>query len=106
MENEKKKKTSLSIPVVIGTNMLEKTLLQPFNMIKVRMQLGQGSGAQIASNMLKTEGGYCAFYKGLSAALLKVPLQHFVRVGSYSTLATIAIEANDRKPLSPLQNAK
>ncbi|MED6124422.1 hypothetical protein PIB30_058766, partial [Stylosanthes scabra] len=43
---------------------------------------------------------------GFSAALLKVPLQHVVRVGSYSILTTIAIEANDRKPLSPLQNTK
>ncbi|MED6163175.1 hypothetical protein PIB30_077383 [Stylosanthes scabra] len=105
MEDEKKKKRSRVEPVLIGATMLTTTLLQPLHMVKLRMQIGQGSGAQIASNMLKSEGGYSAFYKGFSAALLRVPLYHVVRVGSYSILATIAIEANDRKPLSHRQNA-
>ncbi|MED6145180.1 hypothetical protein PIB30_022639 [Stylosanthes scabra] len=106
MENQKtKKKIMHAVPVGICASMLTTTLLQPLDMVKVRMQLGQGSGAHIASNMLKFEGGYAAFYKGLSAALLRVPLQHFVRVGSSSILATVAIEANHRKPLSARQKA-
>ncbi|MED6145179.1 hypothetical protein PIB30_022638 [Stylosanthes scabra] len=91
------------LTVVTGATMLSITVLQPLDMVKVRMQLGQGSGAHIASNMLKFEGGYAAFYKGLSPALLKVALQNVVQVGSYPILATTAIVANYRKPLSDLQ---
>ncbi|RYR26489.1 hypothetical protein Ahy_B02g060734 isoform A [Arachis hypogaea] len=82
MGNEKKRKNM--DPVKIGLNMLSVSLLQPMDIIKVRMQLGQGSGAQIASNILKTEGGYAAFYRGLSAALLRLPLHKAVQAGSYS----------------------
>ncbi|XP_020971743.1 mitochondrial dicarboxylate/tricarboxylate transporter DTC isoform X2 [Arachis ipaensis] len=84
MGNEKKRKNM--DPVKIGLNMLSVSLLQPMDIIKVRMQLGQGSGAQIASNILKTEGGYAAFYRGLSAALLRLPLHKAVQAGSYSYL--------------------
>ncbi|KAL1330773.1 hypothetical protein AAHE18_12G134100 [Arachis hypogaea] len=87
-------------PVKIGLNLLCVSLLQPMDMIKVRMQLGQGSGAQIASNILKTEGGYAAFYRGLSATLIRLPLHRAVKFGSYSIIATAVTEDNDRKPLS------
>ncbi|XP_057743706.1 mitochondrial dicarboxylate/tricarboxylate transporter DTC-like [Arachis stenosperma] len=87
-------------PVKIALNLLCVSLLQPMDMIKVRMQLGQGSGAQIASNILKTEGGYAAFYRGLSATLVRLPLHRAVKFGSYSIIATAVTEDNDRKPLS------
>ncbi|XP_057743613.1 mitochondrial dicarboxylate/tricarboxylate transporter DTC-like [Arachis stenosperma] len=98
MGNEKKRKNM--DPVKTGLNMLSVSLLQPMDIIKVRMQLGQGSGAQIASNILKTEGGYAAFYRGLSAALLRLPLHKAVQAGSYSIIATTVTGDNDRKPLS------
>ncbi|MED6145181.1 hypothetical protein PIB30_022640 [Stylosanthes scabra] len=93
MENGKKRET-VNHAFIGACSMLSFTLLQPLDMIKVRMQLGQGSGVQIASNMLKSEGGYAAFYKGFSATLIKVPLLNVARVGSHSIFATIAIEEN------------
>ncbi|KAL2334545.1 hypothetical protein Fmac_015758 [Flemingia macrophylla] len=42
--------------------MLATCVIQPIDMIKVRIQLGQGSAAQVTTTMLKNEG-VAAFYK-------------------------------------------
>ncbi|KAG7968459.1 hypothetical protein I3843_08G156100 [Carya illinoinensis] len=72
-------------PFVNGgtSGMLATCVIQPIDMIKVRIQLGQGSGGQVARTMLKEEG-FGAFYKGLTAW---------------------TIEANDGKPLPLYQKA-
>ena len=68
MGDEKKAKPSgvwtAVKPFVNGgtSGMLATCVIQPVDMVKVRIQLGQGSAGQVASNMLKNEG-FIAFYK-------------------------------------------
>ncbi|KAI5321061.1 hypothetical protein L3X38_030131 [Prunus dulcis] len=59
-------------PFVNGgtSGMLATCVIQPVDMIKVRIQLGQGSAAQVTRTMIKEEG-IGALYKGLSAGLLR-----------------------------------
>ncbi|KAL2328812.1 hypothetical protein Fmac_022239 [Flemingia macrophylla] len=45
-----------------ASGMLATCVIQPIDMIKVRIQLGQGSAAQVTTTMLKNEG-VAAFYK-------------------------------------------
>ena len=87
-------------PFVNGgaSGMLATCVIQPIDMIKVRIQLGQGSAASITTNMLKNEG-VGAFYKGLSAGLLRQATYTTARLGSFKLLTAKAIESNDGKPL-------
>ncbi|KAK7267623.1 hypothetical protein RIF29_20301 [Crotalaria pallida] len=67
MGDEKKPKVGVwptVKPFVNGgvSGMLATCVIQPIDMIKVRIQLGQGSAAQVTSTMLKNEG-VVAFYK-------------------------------------------
>ncbi|KAI3978214.1 hypothetical protein MKX01_013045 [Papaver californicum] len=98
-------------PVGIGQNvkpfvnggasgMLTTCVIQPIDMIKVRIQLGQGSGIHVARSMLREEG-LGAFYKGLSAGLLRQAKYTTARLGSFKILTNKAIAANDGKPLPP-----
>ncbi|KAG4999922.1 hypothetical protein JHK87_020994 [Glycine soja] len=114
-------------PFVNGgaSGMLATCVIQPIDMIKVRIQLGQGSAAQVTSTMLKNEG-VAAFYKickwkwilytflqgfklpavaGLSAGLLRQATYTTARLGSFKILTAKAIEANDGKPLPLYQKA-
>ncbi|OWM69278.1 hypothetical protein CDL15_Pgr025465 [Punica granatum] len=72
--------------------------------VTVRIQLGQGSAAQVTKNMLKEEG-LGAFYKGLSAGLLRQATYTTARLGSFKILTAKAVEANDGKPLPLYQKA-
>ncbi|GER41240.1 mitochondrial substrate carrier family protein [Striga asiatica] len=121
-------------PFVNGgaSGMLATCVIQPIDMIKVRIQLGQGSAADVTRNMLKNEG-LGAFYKGLSAGLLRQATYTTARLGSFNLasfsasltkislccvieilnhfntfilmLTNKAIEANDGKPLPLYQKA-
>ncbi|KAG8387373.1 hypothetical protein BUALT_Bualt02G0014600 [Buddleja alternifolia] len=112
-------------PFVNGgcSGMLATSVIQPIDMIKVRMQLGQGSAAEVTRNMLKNDG-VGAFYKvfsallspfvilqsmirliGLSAGLLRQATYTTARLGSFKILTNKAIEANDGKPLPLYQKA-
>lgn len=112
MGDEKKPKPAVSgvwttiKPFVNGgtAGMLATCVIQPIDMIKVRIQLGQGSAAQVTSTMLKNEG-VAAFYKGLSAGLLRQATYTTARLGSFKILTSKAIEANDGKPLPLYQKA-
>lgn len=84
--------------------MLATCVIQPIDMVKVRIQLGQGSAVQVTKNMLKQEG-VGAFYKGLSAGLLRQATYTTARLGSFRVLTNKAVEANDGKPLPLLQKA-
>ncbi|MCO5589170.1 hypothetical protein L7F22_043136 [Adiantum nelumboides] len=59
-------------PFVNGgiSGMLATYFIQSVDIIKVRIQLGQGSALHIAKTMLKEEG-FEAYYRGLSADLLR-----------------------------------
>eukprot|EP01018_Ginkgo_biloba_P021789 Gb_11670 [translate_table: standard] len=93
-------------PFVNGgaSGMLATCVIQPVDMIKVRIQLGQGSGYKVAKNMLRDEG-MGAFYKGLSAGLLRQATYTTARLGSFRILTNKAIAANDGKPLPLYQKA-
>ncbi|KAL8142863.1 hypothetical protein V2J09_015895 [Rumex salicifolius] len=93
-------------PFVNGgtSGMLATCVIQPIDMIKVRIQLGQGSAAQVTTTMLKNEG-VGAFYKGLSAGLLRQATYTTARLGSFRILTNKAIAANDGKPLPLYQKA-
>ncbi|KAH9740574.1 mitochondrial dicarboxylate/tricarboxylate transporter dtc [Citrus sinensis] len=93
-------------PFVNGgaSGMLATCVIQPIDMIKVRIQLGQGSAGTVTKTMLKNEG-FGAFYKGLSAGLLRQATYTTARLGSFRILTNKAIEANDGKPLPLYQKA-
>ncbi|KAG6479641.1 hypothetical protein ZIOFF_063109 [Zingiber officinale] len=86
------------------SGMLATCAIQPIDMVKVRIQLGQGSAAQVTKNMLANEG-FGSFYKGLSAGLLRQATYTTARLGSFRVLTNKAVEANDGKPLPLLQKA-
>ncbi|RWR73620.1 Mitochondrial substrate/solute carrier [Cinnamomum micranthum f. kanehirae] len=93
-------------PFVNGgaSGMLATCVIQPVDMIKVRIQLGQGSGLHVAKTMLREEG-FGAFYKGLSAGLLRQATYTTARLGSFRILTKKAVAANDGKPLPLYQKA-
>ncbi|KAI6685611.1 hypothetical protein NL676_031524 [Syzygium grande] len=110
MGDEKKPKPAGVWPTVKpfvnggASGMLATCVIQPIDMIKVRIQLGQGSAGQVTKTMLKEEG-VGAFYKGLSAGLLRQATYTTARLGSFRILTAKAIEANDGKPLPLYQKA-
>ncbi|KMS98767.1 hypothetical protein BVRB_3g068440 [Beta vulgaris subsp. vulgaris] len=93
-------------PFVNGgaSGMLATCVIQPIDMIKVRIQLGQGSAVQVTKNMIANEG-VGALYKGLSAGLLRQATYTTARLGSFRILTSKAIAANDGKPLPLYQKA-
>lgn len=93
-------------PFVNGgaSGMLATCVIQPVDMIKVRIQLGQGSAVQVTKTMLQNEG-IKAFYKGLSAGLLRQATYTTTRLGSFKVLTNKAVAANDGKPLPLYQKA-
>ncbi|KAM0038627.1 putative mitochondrial carrier domain superfamily [Helianthus debilis subsp. tardiflorus] len=93
-------------PFVNGgaSGMLATCVIQPIDMIKVRIQLGQGSAVSVTKEMLKNEG-VGAFYKGLSAGLLRQATYTTARLGTFRILTNKALEANDGKPLPLYQKA-
>lgn len=93
-------------PFVNGgaSGMLATCVIQPIDMIKVRIQLGQGSAVQVTRNMLQNEG-IGAMYKGLSAGLLRQATYTTARLGTFRILTNKAISANDGKPLPLYQKA-
>ncbi|CAF1697980.1 unnamed protein product [Brassica napus] len=94
-------------PFVNGgaSGMLATCVIQPIDMIKVRIQLGQGSAASVTTTMLKNEG-IGAFYK------MNILYHHLYCtnqvVCSYEYIRMLtakASEANDGKPLPLYQKA-
>ncbi|CAL5097533.1 unnamed protein product [Urochloa decumbens] len=93
-------------PFVNGgaSGMLATCVIQPIDMVKVRIQLGEGSAAQVTKNMLANEG-MRSFYKGLSAGLLRQATYTTARLGSFRVLTNKAVEKNEGKPLPLIQKA-
>ncbi|KAJ4970124.1 hypothetical protein NE237_003223 [Protea cynaroides] len=87
-----------------ASGMLATCVIQPVDMIKVRIQLGQGSAVQVTKNIIKNEG-VGGLYKGLSAGLLRQATYTTARLGSFRILTNKAIAANDGKPLPLYQKA-
>ncbi|CAO2161500.1 unnamed protein product [Urochloa humidicola] len=93
-------------PFVNGgaSGMLATCVIQPIDMVKVKIQLGEGSAATVTKNMLANEG-IGSFYKGLSAGLLRQATYTTARLGSFRVLTNKALEANEGKPLPLVQKA-
>ncbi|KAI3846154.1 hypothetical protein MKX01_002927 [Papaver californicum] len=93
-------------PFVNGgaSGMLATCVIQPVDMVKVRIQLGQGSAVSVTKNMIREEG-FGALYKGLSAGLLRQATYTTARLGTFRILTNKAIAANDGKPLPLYQKA-
>ncbi|KAJ7260519.1 hypothetical protein O6H91_Y407800 [Diphasiastrum complanatum] len=79
-------------------------VIQPVDMIKVRIQLGQGTATQVARQVVQNEG-FGALYKGLSAGLLRQATYTTARLGTFRVLTAKATAANDGKPLPLYQKA-
>lgn len=93
-------------PFVNGgaSGMLATCVIQPIDMVKVKIQLGEGSATAVTKKMLANEG-VGSFYKGLSAGLLRQATYTTARLGSFRVLTNKAVEANDGKPLPLVQKA-
>lgn len=87
-----------------SSGMLATCVIQPIDMVKVRIQLGEGSALKITKNMLKNDG-FGAFYKGLSAGLLRQATYTTTRLGTFRILTTKATQANEGKPIPLYQKA-
>ncbi|GBG65514.1 hypothetical protein CBR_g51109 [Chara braunii] len=79
-------------------------VVQPIDMVKVRIQLGAGSAVQVTKDIVRNEG-FGALYKGLSAGLLRQATYTTARLGTFRGLSDWAIEKNDGKPLPLVQKA-
>eukprot|EP01026_Neomeris_dumetosa_P051509 TRINITY_DN4535_c0_g1_i1.p1 TRINITY_DN4535_c0_g1~~TRINITY_DN4535_c0_g1_i1.p1 ORF type:complete len:319 (-),score=46.82 TRINITY_DN4535_c0_g1_i1:286-1113(-) len=74
-------------------------VIQPIDMVKVRLQLGETGGPlAVAQRMIKNEG-FLSLYKGLDAGLVRQATYTTTRLGVFSTLNSKALEMNDNKPL-------
>lgn len=82
-----------------------RSLPNPTDMVKVRLQLGaQGGPFAVASQVIK-ESGVGGLYKGLSAGLLRQCTYTTARLGIFNTLSESLRKANDGKPLPLYQKA-
>eukprot|EP00897_Mesotaenium_endlicherianum_P010849 jgi/Mesen1/9793/ME000007S09848 len=61
-------------------------IIQPVDIVKVRIQLGQGGATEVAGKIMETEG-IKGFYKGLSAGLLRQITYTTTRLGTFQGLA-------------------
>ncbi|CAL8469919.1 g9461 [Coccomyxa elongata] len=94
-------------PFVNGgaSGMLATCVIQPIDMVKVRIQLGaQGSPLTVASNIIKQQG-VSGLYSGLSAGLLRQATYTTARLGIFQGLSDYLKKANDGKPLPLWQKA-
>jgi solute carrier family 25 oxoglutarate transporter 11 len=79
-------------------------VIQPVDMIKVRIQLGQGGAMVVAKNVIANEG-FGGLYKGLSAGLLRQATYTTARLGTFRILTNKAVAANDGKTVPLYQKA-
>jgi solute carrier family 25 (mitochondrial oxoglutarate transporter), member 11 len=108
MAQQKQKSAFRSIaPFVLGglSGMCSTTIIQPVDMIKVRIQLmdGAAGGAvqkgplSLASTLIREEG-FMALYKGLSAAWLRQATYTTARIGFFRTFSN-AMQGESTGPL-------
>ncbi|GBG84891.1 hypothetical protein CBR_g39353 [Chara braunii] len=79
-------------------------VIQPIDMVKVRIQLGQGSAVSVTKDIIAKEG-FGALYKGLSAGLLRQATYTTARLGTFRALSDMAVKANEGRPLPLAQKA-
>lgn len=94
-------------PFVNGgaSGMLSTCLIQPVDMVKVRLQLGAtGSPFKVAGDIIKTDG-FGSLYKGLSAGLLRQATYTTARLGIFNNISEELKSYNEGKPIPLWQKA-
>lgn len=87
------------------SGMLATCIIQPIDMVKVRIQLGAtASPFGVASGIIKEEG-FGALYKGLSAGLLRQATYTTARLGIFNSLSEYLKEANKGQNIPLWQKA-
>lgn len=85
--------------------MMATCIIQPIDMVKVRLQLGAtGSPLAVASAIVKQDG-VGALYKGLSAGLLRQATYTTARLGIYQMFFDALTNHNDGKAIPLYQKA-
>lgn len=80
-------------------------VIQPIDMVKVRLQLGaQGSPFAVAGQIIKQDG-FASLYRGLSAGILRQATYTTARLGIFNSLSEYLKKSNDGKPLPLWQKA-
>lgn len=94
-------------PFVNGgaSGMLATCIIQPIDMVKVRLQLGAtGSPLAVASGIIKQDG-FGSLYKGLSAGLLRQATYTTARLGIYQMLSDSLVKFNEGQTIPLYQKA-
>ncbi|KAG1659825.1 hypothetical protein FOA52_003768 [Chlamydomonas sp. UWO 241] len=80
-------------------------IIQPIDMVKVRIQLGETGGPlAVGMKLAKTEG-VGALYKGLSAGLLRQATYTTARLGLFNNISAFLVDYNKGKPTPLWQKA-
>lgn len=80
-------------------------VIQPIDIVKVRLQLGATGGPLgVAASIVKNEG-FSTLYTGLSAGLLRQATYTTARLGLHTNIVAKLKEMNDGKPLPLSQKA-
>lgn len=92
------------------SGMTATAVIQPLDMVKVRIQLGseaKGSVSpfEIARKMYAEEGGISSFYKGLDAALLRQAVYATLRLGLYFNFSDALKKKSGKENLTPSEKA-
>lgn len=81
------------------SGMMATCVIQPIDMVKVRLQLGaKGSPISVAAQLIKEEG-FGSLYRGLSAGLLRQATYTTARLGFYNKISNAAISYNNGQNL-------
>lgn len=113
MTSQKKTPTSFSTiqPFIFGgiSGMTATAIIQPIDMIKVRIQLSSTSNISsnpfIIANQMVAQGGIKSLYKGLSAGLLRQATYTTARMGLFNTFISTFKQQNEGKSVTLLQRA-
>eukprot|EP00775_Hariotina_reticulata_P009719 gene9719-9878_t len=94
-------------PFVNGglSGMAATCIIQPIDMVKVRLQLGATGGPVSVAKEIIAKDGFGALYKGLSAGLLRQATYTTARLGIFSQISEYAKQANGGKNLPLWQKA-
>lgn len=80
-------------------------IIQPIDMVKVRLQLGATGGPIGVAKDIIAKDGFGALYKGLSAGLLRQATYTTARLGIFQQITTYAKELNNGQNLPLWQKA-
>uniref|UniRef100_A0A383WF43 Uncharacterized protein n=1 Tax=Tetradesmus obliquus TaxID=3088 RepID=A0A383WF43_TETOB len=88
-----------------ASGMMATCIIQPIDMVKVRLQLGATGGPLGVAKDIIAKDGFGSLYKGLSAGLLRQATYTTARLGIFQQITDMAKKANDGKNLPLWQKA-